>query len=485
MLNIIVYTIIVVTIKTQFINRKSELEYIENEYSKHDFRFISIIGRRRLGKTRFIQQFLETRHDHCYLLVPELNDPDVRLEVARSFHEHFGLSFMGTPSWDEIFEKLFQYSQDNRIVVVFDEFQRFSNINSSIYSYLQKHIDKYATSSKMFLVVSGSSIGMMHKIFDHASPLYGRRTGQLDLEPFRFFALNDWFPNFSLESRVHTYAVYGGTPKYLEDVEHEDIMDNVNRLLTRTSVLYNEPENLLKTKISDSNTYFNILKDISRGVSRPSEIATSSGIKPTSIDYFLNVLIRDMDLIKKEIPVTDKKSSKKGIYLVKDDFFRFWFRFVYPNYSELEIGNTQHVLEKIGSELNTFTGHAFEEITKQFLVELNTKGRLPFTFGKIGRQWGKFRGEKGKNTYEIDLVAINENTHEILFCECKWQIQKTDIGVLEDLVDRSGFVDWHNKNRTEYFTVVSRSGFTENARNYAKRHGFLLFTLQDLDTIAV
>ena len=483
-LYIIVYTILVMTIKSEFINRKDELKYLEEEYNKQDFRFISVVGRRRLGKTRLIQEFITNRSNYNYFLVPELNDMDTRLELSGKFHESFGLSFIGTPSWNEIFEKLFVHSQNRQMIVIFDEFQRFFNINKGIFSLLQEFIDRYAKDSGMFLIVSGSSIGMMHKIFDHASPLYGRRTGQLYFQPFNFFALKEWFPSFPTNRLVEIYAIYGGTPKYLEDVESRDVMVNIQRMLSGTGILYNEPEILIKTEISDSYSYFNILKYISKGVSRSSEIAASSGLKTTSIDYYLNVLIKDMDILKKEIPVTEQEKSKKSIYLIKDNFFRFWFRYIYPNYSELEIGNTSRVMEKITAELNTFTGRSFEDIAQQFLIELNRSNKLPFVFGKIGRQWGRFRGEKGKNTYEIDIVALNENTKDILFCECKWENKKTDAGVLEDLQKKSGFVNWYPGERKEYFAVISKAGFTRRAEKFAEQEGFLLFDLGDFENVA-
>jgi hypothetical protein len=219
------------TIKSEFINRTKELEYIENEYSKGDFRFISLIGRRRLGKTRFIGKFLEGKQKYCYILVPELNGPDVRMEVAKSLHESFGISFLGLPSWDEIFEKLFSFSYEERVIVVFDEFQRFSRIDNSIFSYLQKYIDMSASNSRLFLLVSGSSIGMMHQIFEYASPLYGRRTGQMFFDAFRFSALSDWFPDFPLDMGVYIYSIYGGTPKYLEEVESSVLQKKIKTIL--------------------------------------------------------------------------------------------------------------------------------------------------------------------------------------------------------------------------------------------------------------
>lgn len=324
---------------------------------------------------------------------------------------------------------------------------------------------------------------MMHRIFDHAAPLYGRRTGQLSFEPFMFYALNEWFPQLSLAERVYIYAIYGGTPKYLEEVEDKNPPESLKKILSRTSLLYSEPETLLKTEIQENNTYFNILKVIAAGTTTPSEIAAASGIKSTSIDYFLTVLRNDLDLVRRETPICEKKPTKKSIYLIKDNFFKFWFRFIYPNYSELEMGNSELVLSRIEAELDRFTGPAFEEITKQFLIDLNFQGKLPFTFGKIGKQWGKFRGEPGRNTYEIDLAALNESTKEILFCECKWQKQPVRAELLEGLAEKAKLVDWYSEERKEYFAFMTRGGFTEEARELAREKGFLLFTLEDLYSI--
>jgi AAA+ ATPase superfamily predicted ATPase len=471
------------TIMSEFINRKNELKYIEDEFSKEDFRFISVIGRRRLGKTRFLGYFLEEKSRYCYILVPELNDQDVRMDIARSFYEDLGIGFPGLPSWDELFEKLFLHSFKERTIVIFDEFQRFSRINSSVFSYMQKHIDRSASNSKLFLVVSGSSIGMMHEIFEYASPLYGRRTGQMPFDAFRFDALASWFPEMPVDMRVYIYTIYGGTPKYLEEVESARLSDNIRKLLSRTSVLYNEPELLLKTELRESNTYFNILKNIASGISRSSEIAESSGIKNTSVDYYLSILINDLDLIRKEVPVCDKKSSRKAIYRMNDNFFRFWFRFVYPHLSELEMGNYERLLQKIESEMDTFTGPVFEDISEQFLLELNKRCGLPFTFEKIGTQWGKFKGVPGKNNYEIDLVAINSDTRQILFCECKWHKQKVGLDVLMNFIDKAKYVKWYNSDRKEYFAVISRSGFTPKLKSFAKDNAVLLFDLEDIGQV--
>ncbi len=459
------------------------MDYIEKEYAKKDFRFISITGRRRLGKTRLLEQFLKDRPDHCYLLIPQLNGPAVREEVARKLHADLNIGFASLPSWDEIFEELFRGSQKRQLVVVFDEFQRLARINESVFSYLQKHIDMQARDSRLFLMVSGSSIGMMHQLFEYAAALYGRRTGQLFFDPFDFAALTEWFPGYPITTRIYIYALYGGTPRYLEEVESENLNRIIEGPLLRTSILYNEPEVLLKTELRESGTYLNILRAIASGDTRSSQIGNSSGIKTTSMDYYLNILTKDLDLIKRETPVCDRPGSKKALYHIKDNFFRYWFRYIFPSFSELEMGNTQNVIDRVNSELDRFTAPVFEDICQQFLIRLNMQDRLPFTFLTIGRQWGQFKGKPGKNNYEIDRVAINAETKQILFCECKWQSRRTGADVLEALMEKAAYVDWYDSLREKHFVVISKAGFTSDAMELAARANILLFDLNDIDNV--
>ncbi|MGC8899112.1 MAG: ATP-binding protein [Candidatus Micrarchaeia archaeon] len=396
---------------------KEELRYLESEYKKKRFAFISVIGKRRTGKTRLIEEFIKNKKDSIYFFVSDLNDTEVRLSLAEKLHQQFQLTFLGTPTWDQIFEAIFREAQKKRILLVFDEFQRFLRINKAVPSIIQKYIDKYHKTSKLYLVVMGSSIGMMYRLFDHSAALYGRRTGQIFLSPLNFIDLKDWFPNIGIEKLIQIYSIFGGTPKYLEEFEKKkSIMTNIiQKVLSKRSILYNEPESLIKTELPDATTYLNIIKLIAQGRTKANEIADMLTIKTTSLAYFLNILEKDLDVIKKEVPVTEKRpeKSKKTLYFLKDNFFRFWFKYIYPNLSELEIGNVQPTARKIKNEQSQFIGRVFEDIGKEVMVELNKKGRLPLKFSKIGRWWHKDK--------EIDIIALNEERKQILFCECKWQ----------------------------------------------------------------
>ncbi|HIH43594.1 MAG TPA: ATP-binding protein [Candidatus Methanoperedenaceae archaeon] len=466
------------TIKSEFIDRQDELSYLEKEYMEGDFKFISIIGRRRIGKTRLIEEFIRNKQNSVYFLVQEMDDMELRRSLAERLHQKLKLSFIGTPSWETIFEELFLASMDSRIILVLDEFQRFLVINRSVPSILQGAVDRHAGKSGLFLVVMGSSIGMMHRLFDYTSALYGRRTGQMNIQPINPFFLKDWFPGTSLEKIIEIYSIFGGTPKYLEDVEpKKSIMWNIKeKILSKRSILYSEPEILVKTELSDSSTYFNILKLISEGKSKPGEIAGFLTVKQTSLSYFLSVLEHDMELVKREVAVTERKErSKKAIYRMSDNFFRFWFRYVYPYRSDIEIENTVHLAEKIERELNSFTGRSFEDICRVALLKPGLP-ELPFKPVNVGSWWGFHRKNGARKEIEIDIVALNEQTKDILFCECKWQDAVNAGKVFSDLKEKAGFVEWNRGTRKEHYAVFAKS-FKEKIRE----RDLFLFELKDLE----
>ncbi|MBI2578355.1 MAG: ATP-binding protein [Candidatus Aenigmarchaeota archaeon] len=451
----------------KFINRADELGFLAKEHKNDGFRFISVIGRRRVGKTALIEKFISGKKA-LYFFVPDIDDKELRLIFARNLNEKFGLSFIGEPAWDEIFDRML--GMQERTVIVIDEFQRFLTINKSVPSILQKQIDSHHKKSGVFLAVMGSSIGMMHKLFEYSAPLYGRRTGQIDLEPLKFRHLFEWFPSVPAEKLVEIYAVFGGTPKYLLEADAKvDVIKSIEAsILSKRGALYNEPDMLIRTELPNPATYFNIMKLIAQGRTKTNEIADMISIKQTSLSYFLNVLEKGMGLIKKENPVTEMKpKSKKTLYFINDNFFNFWFRFVYPNMSYLEIENSGPVTESVRSNFTAFVGKAFEGVCREFLIEANAKGRLPFSATNIGRWWSRQE--------EMDMVAFNKKTKEMLFCECKWKDNADPNAVISGLKKKSEQVELFKKDRKDYYAVFARS-FSKRIRE----NNVLLFDIGDI-----
>jgi AAA+ ATPase superfamily predicted ATPase len=233
--------------------------------------------------------------------------------------------------------------------------------------------------------------------------------------------------------------------------------------------LYEEVEFLLREELRDYSSYFSILEAIARGNSKLSEIANFSRIQAKDLPKYLSVLMK-LDIVEKIYPITEKRTTKRTIYKIKDNFFDFYFRFVYPFKNDLELGNTKKVIEVIKKEFNSFIGKKFEEISREFLYEMNLKGALPFRFSNIGTWW-----EKDK---EIDIVALNKEEKKILFCEVKWQdINKNEAEkIFENLKEKAEEVKWFNKARKEYFCLIAKE--IKDKKDLQEK-GYLVFDLKD------
>lgn len=455
----------------EFIDREQELASLRQLFESDKFEFLSLIGRRRTGKTELIRKFLE-EVDGIYLFIPMSDDKQLRLQIADRLNQAWGLSFVGEPSWRQIIDKLFDYSAGNKVFVVFDEFQRILNINKTVPSLIQNAIDSNKDSSKMLLCVAGSSIGMMKEMFDSDASLYGRRTRNMNLRPFDYEKVRKWLKGEE-RSMIERYGVFGGTPKYLEFIRQQPLLANIEQeILNPDSLLYDEPRVLLSTELKTPDKYFNILKLISEGKETPKKITDPMDLERTSLSYYLNKLVQDLDLIKRVAPVTDKISqSKNRHYRLKDNFFRFWFRFVYPHQDQLEMGNQQGIKDKIEKEFNGYLGQVFEEIVRG-LVRRNNGGHLVDwelnRYEKIGSWWDR----QGN---EIDVCGISKQ--KTLLGEVKWG--SLDVKQTQKLVQKLKSSRLENKSQ---FLLASRQ-FSREAKDFLKEQGIIHFSINQFSQI--
>lgn len=273
---------------------------------------------------------------------------------------------------------------------------------------------------------------------------------------------------------MEAYAVLGGVPYYLNEFnDGEDVLLNVEKkILTKGEPLYEEAEFLLREELRDYSSYLAILEAIAGGRTRVNEIADSSKIEAKDLPKYLNVLMR-LGLVGKERPVTEGKKSKRTMYELEDNYFKFWFRFVFPHKSDIEMGELKKVLDRINADFNSFVGKAFERVARRFLAGLNFKGILPFRCSTMGRWWHK--GE------EIDLVGTDEKAGKILFVECEWRdlTAKRAEGILAELEEKAAAVDWLRGRRSEFYGVIAKG--IEGKERF-REDGFLVYDLQDIAT---
>ena len=339
-------------------------------------------------------------------------------------------------------------------------------INNAIPSILQRLWDTRLKDTRIMLVLCGSYGGMMERhVLAYRAPLYGRRMGQWKLAPLDFWAAQAFFPHLEPADRVRAFAVLGGVPAYLIHFRKvEDLLSGIEQnILTPGTFLYEEPRFLLLEELRDPHRHFAILEAVAGGKTRPSEIAQAAGISPSSLSFYLDTL-QALDLVERVVPATVEKPHKykRAIYRLKDNFFRFWFRFVYPNRSILERGDVAYVRRHVQRFLDEFTALVFEEISRQYILRLHRTGRRMWMPERVGAWWD------GKE--EIDVVAINFREGRILLGECKWSTHPVGMNTLQSLVARASRLPLEKWQDAAY-VLFSRAGFTDEVRRYAKATG--------------
>lgn len=449
-----------------FIGRKRELYALNKLYMSDKFEFAVIYGRRRVGKTALINQFISDKKA-IYFMGVESNAKQNLENFSKNIVEYgFGIpadtEFL---SFQAALEYVFRLSEKERLILAIDEYPYVARASKSLASTLQLLIDKYKDTSKLLLLLCGSSMSYMEDhVLAYKAPLYGRRTAQMKILPFDFEDTCHYFKNFSDEEKALIYGIVGGTPQYLLQMNDKlSISDNIkNTFLNPTSSLYEEPENLLKQEVREPALYNAIITAIANGASRMAEISTKVGEDTSVCATYLKNLIA-LGLVQKEIPYGEK-SSRKSVYAIADNMFRFWYRFIPANSSIIARGAVDLVYKRIELCLSDYMGRVFEEICKQYLWKLLLIGEAPVDFKELGRWWGTDPIEK-KQT-EIDIMG-EQDKETALFGECKWTNEKVDVGVLETLIKRGRLFQY--KNIQLY--LFAKNGFTKGCIDAASRNG--------------
>lgn len=436
-----------------FYGRRTELAELNSRFLGTRSEFFIIYGRRRVGKSELINEFIR-QNTGLRIQVREGSRKYQLEQFAEAFSEFFHDPFIsknGFTNWDSVFEYLASRST-KRFILAIDEFPYLIKEDRSLLSIIQYYWDNMLKDTQIFLILSGSSIGMMEdEVLSYRSPLFGRRTGQLLLRSFRFHEI---IPVFStIRKAVEYYSVYGGTPAYILSVDTGDtIRHSIEKnLLNPASYLFREVEFLLRMELVEPRYYFAILLSISRGNNTQHLITHDTGIQKGTVNRYLATLI-DLDIIWKEVPAFEDESSRKGRYFFRDNLFAFWFRFIFPNLERAESGFADKVFaESIHPHLSQYTGFLFERMVIDLLLYLNNMGRLPFpcTFSSMRRWWHK--GE------EIDVIGISDTGSIILFCEVKWHDNVDGKQVICDLKQKATFINWKVNERRELFLVIARS----------------------------
>lgn len=410
----------------RFFDRKEEITSLRKirGMSKENAQFTVVTGRRRIGKTFLVWKAYEDE-PILYFFVARKAEGDLCEDYRLEIENKLGIPTMGrTARFADVFEFLMKLSMERPITLFIDEFQEFFRVNKSVYSDMQRIWDLYSQKARMNLIVCGSIYSMMTKIFkDKKEPLYNRQTNFMTVRPFTPTVLKEILaehhPRHTAEDLLALYSFTGGVAKYVQllmDAGATTKPSMLDHIIKADSIFLGEGKAILIEEFGkDYGVYFSILSAIARGKTSRSEIENVVG---REIGGYLTKLENEYEVIAKKQPLFEKSPTKNVRYTIEDNFFTFWFRFIYKYSYMLEIENYESVKTVINRDYETFSGLMLERYFRRVLIE-----RQAYT--RIGRWWDR----KGEN--EIDIVAENELNDEATFFEVKRKAENIDTKMLE------------------------------------------------------
>lgn len=476
-----------------FIGRKQELKFLEDEYNSKGGRLVVLYGRRRVGKTETLREFCKGKR-HVFYSCREVSD---KLQL-RSFSEKLLKEKIPASSyvkefadWETALKSVIElpYGNQKRLIII-DEFPYMCKANESIPSVLQNLWDELFKDENVMLILCGSAMSFIEKeLLAEKNPLYGRATGIYKMESMGFYDAAQFFPNYSDRDKIIAYAVLGGIPHYLKQFDPMlSLEDNIKKnILTKGCALYSEVEFLLRQELRETPLYNSIIEAVALGSTKLNDISTKSLVDDTSkTSVYLKNLI-ELEIIEREFSVDngtkERANTNRGLYRLTDNFFRFWYAFVFTNYSELEGGDVNGVFEyAIKPGLHEFASLAFEDVCREYVREIQKENKLPFRYKRMGRWWGKTTVRRKDSVEvqetEIDLLAVSQKSDKYLVGECKFKGRP--FGYAEYL-DVSAKLLPQKENAEFYYYLFSESGFDDNLAAEAERNDMVrLVDIEDI-----
>lgn len=462
-----------------FIGRERELSVLRDHYNSQRFECVGIYGRRRVGKTSLISEFVRELPCGYYTAIEDDASANLRLLSQAVYSMQHPDADIETapvyPDFQTALDAVFAYARDKRCVFVVDELPYLAQSYTAFPSILQAVIDRNQGESGLFLILCGSSLSLMkEQLLNRNSPLYGRRTAQIELKPFDFFESLDFFASTPAYDVANLYGMVGGVPLYLQQYrDGVSLEDNVQRMfLEPSAMLYEEPTNLLKQEVSKAGPYNAVLSAIADGASRHNQIATKLGMDSRGLDYYLKELVR-LGLVDREEPITGD-GKRRAVWRIADPLFLFWYKFVRPRQTLIERGLGDRMTNRIMTSLPEHMGPVFERICCDWLWRQLAQGSLEFEFTNVGRWWGN--DPRTRSQAEIDIVALDEK-RTAMVAECKWRGAQTSADQLLKLDARASLA---NGDATTLRWLFSQAGFTAGCQELASGMEARLITFDQM-----
>ena len=459
------------------IGRSSELNLLNSLYESSKFEYLVMYGRRRVGKTTLLQEFAKDKNA-VFFPAQEKNDALNLQDFSKMIQMRLDGTYISPfEGWKDAFEYIDKKVSEKTLIII-DEFPFIVEENPTIKSILQHAIDHLWKKNKnIFLILCGSSVSFMEsEIMGRKSPLHDRQTSSMEVVPFDYYESSLFYPSYTNEQKLIAYGILGGVPRYLEAFDDSvSIEENISKTIIRKGAYLNEePSNLLKAELRDPNIYNSILSAIASGRNRVQEISDYIHEDKSKVSKYL-ITLQTMRLVEKKVPCGEGDGSRKGIYKLTDNFFRFWFRYEFTNNAYYEMLGADAASKEIMDGISDYMGDAFEGICTEYFVRKAKKKELPFIPYHIGKWWGNNAHIKAQD--DVDILMIDKTGKKGIFVECKFTNSKMPHSEYEDLKTAMlAFPDIEEK----YIFFVSKSGYEKSVVRHAAEDGAVLLELDDL-----
>lgn len=469
-----------------FIGRERELASLKEFYEKDGIGMTVIYGRRRIGKSTLITEFLKNKKNIFYTATKVGKNRNLELFSKQVLELLMpGVENISFNTIEAVFDFINKNIGDDKVVLAIDELPYWAEKDEALLSVLQKYIDTVWQDKNLKIILCGSALSFMeNKVLSEKSPLFGRRDSQIKLEAFDYLDAAKFVPGYSNEDKAICYGITGGVAKYLAMIDTTKNLDeNIVRLFFRKDgYLYDETRNLLTQEFADITIVNNIVEQIASGVNTLNVIAGKIGEREQTVLYSLEKLM-NVGLIEKKKCITDEKNKKKTQYVLKDYMFKFWYEFIPKATSVIEMGQGEIYYQKaVKPYLHSFMGAVFEEMCRYYTLKQGITGEYGCFVTSVGTWWGVENFiDKNSNikmqSANIDVVALSEIDKKAVIGECKFKNEKIDKGIYETLIRRGKLIT--AKYKVSKYIFFSLSGYTDWFESMSDED-VLLLTLDSL-----
>lgn len=454
-----------------FFGRYTELQLLDELWESQRATLLILYGRRRVGKTSLLINWMERTNRKALYWVAT---PTTTHEQLRSFSQalyNFANPGSTAPisftyaTWEQAWVQVAALAGQERLALFVDEFTYLLKADPSIAGVLQNVWDHQLKGTNLFLVLSGSHLGMMQRqVLSYQAPLYGRATAQLHLRPLPFGVTRRYFKGFDAAERIVIYAIFGGIPAYWERVDQNiTISENIIRqLLTPNNLMQEEPRLLLYDFVREPQNYVAILRAIAHNARTQKEILSYAGLSQGHVSKYLSVL-QDGGYVERRIPITHAPTTRLGRYHIMDPYLRFYYRFLAERQAQLAMGVQKQALNEIMEHLLDFIGmHTWEELSREWLLRASQHDILPYLPDQVGSAWTK--------KAQVDVVGINRMEKTMFLGECKWSPGASGRKVLTSLVEKTSEIVPQQGQWKVFYLGFARGGWTQAAEDFAREY---------------